>query len=81
MIALRTRDANRHARASAVASAASSSPARLAASNASRVPVHRNAGVSPAWRNWSNWATHPTYCNDVVIKNVTIRGRRDGHDR
>ncbi len=27
-----------------------------------------------------NWATHPTYCTDVVIKNVTIRGRRDGID-
>ncbi|MBN2182670.1 MAG: glycoside hydrolase family 28 protein [Sedimentisphaerales bacterium] len=27
-----------------------------------------------------NWATHPTYCTDVVIKNVTIEGRRDGID-
>ncbi len=27
-----------------------------------------------------NWATHPTYCTDVVIKNVTIQGRRDGID-
>jgi polygalacturonase len=27
-----------------------------------------------------NWATHPTYCTDVVIKNVTIRGNRDGID-
>jgi polygalacturonase len=27
-----------------------------------------------------NWATHPTYCNDVVIKGVTIRGNRDGID-
>lgn len=27
-----------------------------------------------------NWATHPTYCTDVVIKNVTIRGLRDGID-
>jgi polygalacturonase len=27
-----------------------------------------------------NWATHPTYCTDVVIKNLTIRGRRDGID-
>jgi polygalacturonase len=27
-----------------------------------------------------NWATHPTYCTDVVIKNVTIRGGRDGID-
>src|SRR6185312_511274 len=26
------------------------------------------------------WATHPTYCNDVVIKNVSIRGNRDGID-
>jgi polygalacturonase len=28
----------------------------------------------------SNWATHPTYCSDVTIKNVTIRGLRDGID-
>ena len=27
-----------------------------------------------------NWATHPTYCTDVVIKNLTIRGDRDGID-
>jgi polygalacturonase len=27
-----------------------------------------------------NWATHPTYCTDVVISNVTIRGNRDGID-
>ena len=28
----------------------------------------------------NNWATHPTYCSDVVIKNVTIYGGRDGID-
>jgi polygalacturonase len=27
-----------------------------------------------------NWATHPTYCTDVIIKNVTITGNRDGVD-
>jgi len=27
-----------------------------------------------------NWATHPTYCTDVRIKDVTIRGKRDGID-
>ncbi len=27
-----------------------------------------------------NWATHPTYCTDVVITNVTLRGNRDGID-
>jgi hypothetical protein len=27
-----------------------------------------------------NWATHPTYCTDVVIKGVKIRGGRDGID-
>lgn len=27
-----------------------------------------------------NWATHPTYCTDVVIKGLTIRGQRDGID-
>ncbi len=27
-----------------------------------------------------NWATHPTYCSDVVIKNVGIVGDRDGID-
>jgi len=27
-----------------------------------------------------NWATHPTYCTDVVIKNLHITGRRDGID-
>ncbi len=27
-----------------------------------------------------NWATHPTFCADVVIKNLTIRGNRDGID-
>ena len=28
----------------------------------------------------NNWATHPTYCTDVVIKNLTIYGGRDGID-
>ncbi len=27
-----------------------------------------------------NWATHPTYCTDVVIQNVNIKGSRDGID-
>jgi polygalacturonase len=27
-----------------------------------------------------NWATHPTYCTGVVIKNVSITGNRDGID-
>lgn len=27
-----------------------------------------------------NWATHPTYCSDVMIKNVNIMGDRDGID-
>lgn len=27
-----------------------------------------------------NWATHPTCCSEVVIKNLTIRGNRDGID-
>jgi polygalacturonase len=27
-----------------------------------------------------NWATHPTYCSDMVIKNLTIVGDRDGID-
>lgn len=27
-----------------------------------------------------NWATHPTYCTDVVITNVSILGDRDGID-
>ncbi len=27
-----------------------------------------------------NWATHPTYCTDVVITNVSINGGRDGID-
>lgn len=27
-----------------------------------------------------NWATHPTYCSNVVIRNVKITGRRDGID-
>ena len=27
-----------------------------------------------------NWATHPTYCSNVQIKNITINGRRDGID-
>jgi polygalacturonase len=27
-----------------------------------------------------NWATHPTYCSGVVIKNVNIIGDRDGID-
>ena len=27
-----------------------------------------------------NWATHPTYCTDVEITNINIRGRRDGID-
>ena len=37
------------------------------------------------WENFSvtqggNWATHPTYCAGVVIKNVNINGSRDGID-
>lgn len=28
----------------------------------------------------NNWATHPTFCSDIVIKDVTIDGRRDGID-
>jgi len=28
----------------------------------------------------NNWATHPTYCTDVEVKNVTITGGRDGID-
>ncbi len=27
-----------------------------------------------------NWATHPTYCSEVMIKNVKITGNRDGID-
>jgi len=27
-----------------------------------------------------NWATHPTYCTGVVIKNLNINGSRDGID-
>ena len=27
-----------------------------------------------------NWATHPTYCTDVVIRNLTITSGRDGID-
>ena len=27
-----------------------------------------------------NWATHPTYCTDVLIKGVKIQGGRDGID-
>jgi polygalacturonase len=27
-----------------------------------------------------NWATHPVYCSDVVIKGLNITGRRDGID-
>jgi len=27
-----------------------------------------------------NWATHPTYCTNVMIKNLHITGRRDGID-
>lgn len=27
-----------------------------------------------------NWATHPTFCTDVAIKRLTIRGNRDGID-
>ena len=27
-----------------------------------------------------NWATHPTFCSNVVIKNLTITGGRDGID-
>ena len=27
-----------------------------------------------------NWATHPTFCTNVVIRNITIRGDRDGID-
>jgi polygalacturonase len=37
------------------------------------------------WENFSvtqggNWATHPTYCSDVEIKNLNINGGRDGID-
>jgi polygalacturonase len=37
------------------------------------------------WQDFSvtqgaNWATHPTYCADVVVRNVTINSDRDGID-
>jgi polygalacturonase len=37
------------------------------------------------WEDFSvqqggNWATHPTYCTDMVIKNINIQGNRDGID-
>jgi polygalacturonase len=37
------------------------------------------------WQDFSvtqggNWATHPTYCTDVIIRNLSITGRRDGID-
>ncbi|HEY1717978.1 MAG TPA: glycoside hydrolase family 28 protein [Verrucomicrobiae bacterium] len=37
------------------------------------------------WENFTvtqggNWATHPTYCTDVEIKNLKIIGNRDGID-
>jgi hypothetical protein len=37
------------------------------------------------WEDFSvvqggHWATHPTYCTDMVIKNLNIRGNRDGID-
>ncbi|HVU36915.1 MAG TPA: glycosyl hydrolase family 28-related protein [Opitutales bacterium] len=28
----------------------------------------------------NNWAVHPTYCTDVLIKNINLYGRRDGLD-
>src|SRR5690606_12361566 len=28
----------------------------------------------------NNWATHPTFCTDVVIKDLRIEGARDGID-
>jgi polygalacturonase len=39
----------------------------------------------PRWEGFTvtqggNWATHPTYCSDVTIKDVTITGNRDGID-
>lgn len=33
-----------------------------------------------AVKQGGNWATHPTFCTDVVIRNVRIRGDRDGID-
>jgi len=27
-----------------------------------------------------NWATHPTYCSEVTVRHLTIRGKRDGID-
>ncbi len=40
---------------------------------------------SVLWNGFSitqggNWATHPVYCSDVEIDNVSITGRRDGID-
>ena len=37
------------------------------------------------WEDFSltqggNWATHPTYCSNVVIKHINIRSNRDGID-
>ena len=34
----------------------------------------------PSRQSGNNWATHPTYCTDVTIKNVNIYGGRDGID-
>lgn len=45
-------------------------------------PIHCN---DVRWEGFTvtqggNWATHPTYCADVQIRNLTIRGGRDGID-
>jgi len=31
-------------------------------------------------QNWSLWSTHPTYCTDLVIRNLTVRNGSDGMD-
>jgi polygalacturonase len=31
-------------------------------------------------RQGGHWATHPTYCTNVTIRNLTITGKRDGID-
>ena len=68
-------------------------PGRIAGNPAMAAPQNPRGSVVLEWNScrdvrWEgfsvtqggNWATHPTYCRDVDIKNVNINGGRDGID-
>lgn len=68
-------------------------PGRIAGNRAMAAPQNPRGAVviepiscnDLCWEGFTvtqggNWATHPTYCTDVIIRNLNIIGDRDGID-